>query len=73
VYLVVYRLGGSVYFKRVARPAFGLLRALNQGMPLAAALEVSFRETRRGVESFSAQVREWFENWASLGWFARQA
>jgi hypothetical protein len=73
VYLVVYRLHGSVYFKRLTRPAFALMRALGQGMPLTAALEVSLRQTRRGSDSFSKQLREWFENWAALGWFAKQA
>ncbi len=73
VYLAVYRLHGSVYFKRLTRPSFTLLRALGDGMPLAAALEVPWRQTRRSLDSYREQLREWFEDWASLGWFARQA
>jgi len=71
--LVVYRLDGSVYLKRLTRDAFSLLQALGQGNPLEKALETSLPRTRRSVDHLTEQLREWFENWASLGWFAQQA
>jgi len=71
VFLAVYRLHDSVYFKRLTRDAFALLRALREGRPLAEAIAMSLRGSRRNVDRVSAQLREWFQNWSSLGWFAR--
>jgi Putative DNA-binding domain len=71
VYLVVYRLQRSVYFKRLTRDAFVLVRALGQGKPLAEAIEISLKEARRSASDFKFQLRKWFKNWAALGWFAQ--
>ena len=73
VYLVVYRLDGSVYFKRLTRDAFALVEALGQGKPLAKAIEISLKKSRKSVEHFKEQLQGWFENWAMLGWLAKQA
>ena len=72
VYLAVYRLQGAVYFKRLTRDAFTLLQALGEGKTLAKALEISLVRSRRSVDRLRVQVEEWFKNWSSLGWFARQ-
>jgi len=71
VYLVVYRLHLSVYFKRLRRNAFALVRALSRGRSLADAIEVSLAESRRRANDFKTEVRQWFQNWAALGWFAQ--
>jgi hypothetical protein len=71
VYLAVHRMEGTVYFKRLTRDAFALLKALGQGKSLEKAIEVSLLPSRRSVDRLSAQVREWFQNWSSLGWFAQ--
>jgi hypothetical protein len=71
VYLVVYRLQLSVYFKRLRRNAFALVRALSRGRSLADAIEVSLAESRRRANDFKTEVRQWFQNWAALGWFAQ--
>lgn len=71
VYLVVYRLDGSVYFKRLPRDAFALVKALGQGKPLGVAIEVSLDVSRKGVDHFKQQLQGWFENWATLGWLAK--
>jgi len=70
VYLVVYRLQLSVYFKRLRRDAFALVRALSRGRSLADAIEVSLAESRR-ANDFKTELRQWFQNWAALGWFAQ--
>jgi hypothetical protein len=71
VHLVVHRLQRSVYFKRLPRNAFVLVRALGQGKPLAEAIEISLKEARRSARDFKFQLRKWFKNWAALGWFAQ--
>ncbi|MGO8792478.1 MAG: putative DNA-binding domain-containing protein [Terriglobia bacterium] len=73
VYLAVYRLQGSVYFKRLTRDAFALLQTLAQGEPLEEAIEIALLRRRRNVDRLSAQVQEWFQNWSSLGWLAPQS
>jgi len=70
VYLAVYRLNGTVYFKRLTREAFALLQALREGKPLETAIEVALIRSRRSVRKLSGQLQEWFQTWSSLGWFA---
>src|SRR5579863_24509 len=43
VFLAVYRLDHSIYFKRLDPEAFALLRALREGKPLSAAIEASVK------------------------------
>lgn len=71
VFLAVYRLDRSVYFKRLGRDAFALLQALGHGKPLEQALTVSWFRRRRSVDRATAQLKEWFQDWSYLGWFAR--
>ncbi len=71
VYLAVYRLQGRVYFQRLTRDAFALLTALGEGKPLEQAIEATLIRSRRSVEQIGALLREWFQDWVSLGWFAR--
>jgi hypothetical protein len=72
VYLVVYRLQGRVYFKRLMRDAFALLEALRRGEPLEKAMETTLLRSRRRVDQITTNLQEWFQEWACLGWFARQ-
>jgi len=71
VYLAVYRLQCAVYFKRLTRDAFGLLRALGQGHSLEKAIEASLLRPRRRMDRIGPQLQEWFQDWSSLGWFAQ--
>jgi hypothetical protein len=71
VYLAVYRLQNTIYFKRLTRDAFALLRALGQGKPLAKSIEASLPRAANKVEHYREQLREWFENWSTLGWLAK--
>ena len=71
VYLAVYRLQGTVYFKRLTRDGFALVQALGQGKRLAEAIEISLRGSRRSAADFKSRLRKWFETWAALGWFAQ--
>ncbi len=70
-YLVVYRLNDTVFFKRLTREGFALLGALGEGKTLGEALEASMPKPAAKVEAFRQEVRDWFENWASLGWLAK--
>jgi hypothetical protein len=73
VYLAVYRLQGTVHFKRLTREGFALLQALGQGKSLEKAIAASLLRACRRVDHLSAQLQEWFKDWSSLGWFAQQS
>jgi len=71
VYLAVYRLHSTVYFKRLTRDGFALLRALGEGKNLEQAIEVSLLRSRRSLDHIGAHLQEWFQDWSSLGWFGQ--
>ncbi len=71
VRLAVYRLDHSVYFKRLDPEAFALLRALQEGKTLSAAIEASVKWTNRNVEHVTGKLHDWFAKWSSLKWFCR--
>ena len=70
-YLAVYRLQGAVYFKRLKRDGFALLRALGEGKPLEEAIEVALLRPGRRVDRIGPQLQDWFQEWSSRGWFAK--
>jgi len=67
VYVAVHRLDNRLYYKRLERPAFLVLQALNAGQPLAKAITAA----GRGVKP--EQVGQWFSIWMELGWLCRKA
>ncbi len=72
VWLAVHRLDGELFFKRLRHEAFVLLNALRDGLPVSAALEAALRDADP-TEDWAAEVRGWFENFATLGWFCQPA
>jgi hypothetical protein len=72
IFLAVHRQEGEdIFFKRLEPEAFALLRALQQGKTLSQAIEESVNWTQGKVEDITGQLREWFANWSSLGWFCK--
>lgn len=71
VYLAVHRQEMIVYFKRLEPEAFALLCALQQGKRLSEAIEASVHWSNRNVTHVTENLRGWFANWSSLGWFCR--
>ena len=69
-FLVVHRLDNSVYFKEVEPEAFAMLLALQNGCSVSKALD-SVDWGGRSEEVISAKIRDYFANWASLGWFVK--
>jgi Putative DNA-binding domain len=71
IYLAVYRLDFSVYFRRLEREEFLLLRAFTSGKSLDSALTLAFRKSAIPIAERPADIQQWFQNWAALGWFCR--
>lgn len=70
LWLVVHRSDTDIYFKRLDREAWLLLHSLSEGKPLLTAIETALADASPDRD-WSAQVREWFQSWSVLGWFAR--
>lgn len=67
VLLAVHRHDDTVYYKRLQPAQFRLLSAFKTGATLAEACE-ALAETG---ELDAEQIKNWFETWASLGWFCQ--
>jgi hypothetical protein len=72
VYLAVHRIDFFVYFRRLEREEFAILRALQKGRTLDRAIELGFRSSAIPVDERASPVAAWFENWAALGWFVSE-
>ena len=70
LWLVVHRSETDIYFKRLDREPWLLLQSLSEGNPLLTAIETALADASPDRD-WSAQVREWFQSWSALGWFAR--
>jgi len=69
VYLAIHRLENTVYFRRLEREEFAILRALRKGHPLERAIVAGFRSSAIPVSERAGHAGAWFHNWSSLGWF----
>lgn len=68
VYLAVHRYQESVYYKRLEPAQYQLLKAFRDGASFEAACsELAAAHAQDG--ELLNRVRDWFANWASLGWF----
>lgn len=70
VYLAVHRHLDSVYYKRLEAGQFHLLSALQENASLEEAF-VKLAELEPVSFVLGAGIKQWFEDWASLGWFCR--
>jgi hypothetical protein len=71
IFLGVHRHENAVYYKRLDREEYQLLRALEADKTLGEALDQAFLSSTLPEEERPALVQAWFANWAELGWFCR--
>jgi hypothetical protein len=71
VYLAVHRFDNQLYYKRLEPEAFAILKALRAGKTVANACAIGLGKNRPRRLNWSAQIRDWFNDWSSLGWFCR--
>jgi hypothetical protein len=67
-FLALHRVDFSVFYRRLQREEFLTLAAIRQGLPLVDAIEAGFANSPKPESSRPQQIREWFANWAELGW-----
>ena len=68
-YLAVHRYDNSVYYRRIDREAYLLLNALQQGEPIASAVDRAFTGCALLPSQQAEKVRETFAHASELGWF----
>jgi hypothetical protein len=71
IFLAVHRLDDSVYFRRLEREEFLILRELRAGKTLSRAVDSALRKSSTATEDRPAQIQSWFQTWSTLGWFCR--
>jgi Putative DNA-binding domain len=71
IFLVVHRIDNSVYFRRIEAEEFAVLDALRQGKTLEKAINAAFRKSSIPLAERAASLQQWFQNWATLGWFCQ--
>lgn len=69
IFLGVHRYENAVYYKRLEREEYQLLRALYTDKTLGEALDRAFLSSSVPEDQRPARVQGWFANWAELGWF----
>ena len=72
VYLAVHRFDNTLYYKRLEPEAFVILNALCSGATVAKACAVGLAASNRNRTDWSQQIKDWFNDWSSLGWFCRR-
>lgn len=73
IFLVVHRFNNRVFFKRLEEPAFALLEELQRGFPVQQAVGRALPPffTAEPSLDWPGAIRNWFANWAELGWLCR--
>ena len=71
IFLAVHRMDDCVWYKRIDADEFKILSALRNGATLENACAEAIDPEARSVEEWSTLIRQWFQNWTSLGWFCR--
>jgi hypothetical protein len=68
IYLAVYRNELTVYYKRLEREPFMLLKFIRERATLEEAIAQAFKDSAMAPEEQARMLQESFGNWASLGW-----
>jgi hypothetical protein len=71
IFLAVHRLEDSVYFRRLEREEFLILRELHARKTLSRAIDAALRKSSIAADERPAQIQHWFQTWSTLGWFCR--
>jgi hypothetical protein len=71
VLVTVHRYDNALYYKRLEPEAFAILQALRRGVTVERACAVAISRSTGTAADWPAKIKEWFDEWSSLGWFCR--
>ena len=60
-----------LYYKRLDPEAFVILTALRGGASVEEACLQAISTTKRTGVDWTTEIKSWFNDWTSLGWFCR--
>jgi hypothetical protein len=69
IQVAVHRYDNALYYKRLEPEAFAILRALRGGMTVEKACTNAVAKSARKNVDWATRIKEWFDDWSSLGWF----
>lgn len=70
IFVAVHRHHCDLYYKRLTRESFALLTALRKGATVERACSRALRGASPATD-WSTEIKTWFQNWSSLGWFCQ--
>jgi len=73
IFVAVHRVDCMVYYRRLAREEFHLLKAIENGSTIGQAIDAALAETALSPEEIASKLERWFAIWAELGWLCRPA
>ena len=71
VHVAVHRHNNSLFYKRLEPEAFAILIGLRAGLSVEEACTRAIAKSRRKRANWPTQVKDWFDEWSSLGWFCQ--
>ena len=71
IFLAVHRHENSVYYKRLDREDYLLLKALLAGYRIGDAIDLAFAESHIPEDERGRWLQQVFASWSALGWFTR--
>lgn len=69
-YVAVHRHDNVLYYKRLTPESFALLTAMRKGCTVEEACGRALKKADPSVD-WPSQIKAWFQNWSSLGWFCK--
>jgi len=71
IHVAVHRYDNALYYKRLEPEGFAILQALRRGTTVGKACVDAIAHSARKRVNWAACIKEWFNDWSSLGWFCR--
>ncbi len=71
IHLAVHRHDNMLYYKRLDPEGFVILQALREGLTVEDACLRGLSGTKRIGVDWTEEIKSYFDNWASLGWFCK--
>ena len=71
VYLAVHRYDNSLFYKRLEPEAFAILTGLGRGLSVEETCTRAIARSKCKKVNWPKQLKNWFDDWSSLGWFCR--
>jgi hypothetical protein len=73
VFLATHRHENQLYYKRLDPEAYAILMNLSRGQNVEQSCSDAISSIDRPDVDWPAQIKDWFNVWAALGWFYRRA